>query len=87
MEIANLSDAEFKTLVVRVLKDLTEYSKSIWEEMRALLREIKKIPQETNSEVKGARIQINNLEHKEEINMQPEQNEETRIQKKKKRRV
>ena len=27
-------------------------------------------------------IQINDLEHKEEINMQLEQNEETRIQKK-----
>ena len=83
MEIANLSDAEFKTLVVRVLKDLTEYSKSIWEEMRALLREIKKIPQETNSEGKEAWIQINDLEHKEEINLQPVQNEEIKIQKNK----
>ena len=34
MEIANLSDAEFKTLVMRMLKELTEYSKNIREEMK-----------------------------------------------------
>ena len=33
-----------------------------------------------NSEGKETGIQSNNLEHKEEINIQPEQNEETRIQ-------
>ena len=36
---------------------------------------------EPNSVGKEAGIQINNLEHKEEINIQPEQNEETRTQK------
>ena len=81
-ERAYLSDAEFKTLAVRMLKSLIHYSKNIREEMKALVREIKKNPQETNSEGKEARIQINDLEHKEEINMQLEQNEETRIQKK-----
>ena len=35
----------------------------------------------TNSDGKEARTQINGLEQKEEINIQPEQNEETRIQK------
>ena len=69
-----------------MLKDLIEYGKSIREEMKAVLREFLKSPRETNSEGKGDRIQINNLEHKEEINTQPEQNEETRIQKKKKTR-
>ena len=49
--------------------------------MRATLSEIKKTPHRTNSERKEAGIQINNLEHKEEINSQPVQNEETRIQK------
>ena len=49
--------------------------------MKAILREIKNNPQETNSEGKEAGIQINNLEHKEAINTQPEQNKETRIQK------
>ena len=42
--------------------------------------EIKQNVQGTNSEGKGTRTQINNLEQ-EEINIQPEQNEETRIQK------
>ena len=76
-----LSDAMFKTLVVRMLRDLIEYSKSVKEEMKATLREVKKNPQETNCEGKEAGIQINDLEQKEEINIQPEQNEETRIQK------
>ena len=35
----------------------------------------------TNSEWKETRTQINNLEQKEEIKTQPEQTEETRIQK------
>ena len=35
----------------------------------------------TNSEGEETRTQINDLEHKEEINIQPEQNEETRIKK------
>ena len=34
-----------------------------------------------NSDRKETVTQINNLEQKEEINIQPEQNEETRIQK------
>ena len=81
MEIIKLSDKEFKILVVRMLKDLIEYGKSIREEMKALLREIKKNPQETNSERKETGIQISDLGHTEEINIQPEQNEEKRIQK------
>ena len=80
-EIANLLDAEFKTLVIRMLRELTEYNKYIREEMKATLSELKKNPQETNSEGKEARIHINDLEQKEEINIQPEQKEETRIQK------
>ena len=41
----------------------------------------KKNIQGTNSEGKETRTQINNLEQKEKINMQLEQNKETRIQK------
>ena len=37
MQIANLSDAEFKTLVIRMLKYLTEYGKHIREKMKATL--------------------------------------------------
>ena len=79
MEIANLSDAEFKTLVIRMLRELTEYVKSIREEMKATLSEIKTNPHITNSEGKGAEVQINDLEHKEEISIQPEQQEKRRI--------
>ena len=85
MEIANLSDTEFKTLVIRMLSELTEYNNSIKKtraEMKVTLSEIKKNLQGTNSEGKEDGIQINNLEHKEEINIQPEQQKEIRIQKK-----
>ena len=44
-----------------------------------MLHEIKENIQGTNSEGKETGTQINNLEQKEEINIQPEQNEETRI--------
>ena len=44
-------------------------------------REINENVQGTNSEGKETRTQINTLEQKEEINIHPEENEETRIQK------
>ena len=77
---ANLSEAEFKTLVIRMLRELHKHSKKIKEQM-VTLNKIKISPQETNREGKEAGIQMNNLEHKKEINIQPEQKEETRIQK------
>ena len=43
--------------------------------------EIKENVQGTNNEGKETGIQINGLDQKEEINIQPEQNEETRTQK------
>ena len=49
--------------------------------MKVTLCEIKKNLQGTNSDGMETRTQINGLEHKEERNIQPEQNEETRIQK------
>ena len=57
MEVANLSDAEFKTLVIRMLREIIEYGKNIREEIEATLSEIQKNPQGTNSEGKEARIQ------------------------------
>ena len=78
-EIANLSDAEFKTLVIRVLREMIEYGHKIKEEVKAMQSEIKKNIQGTNSEEKETGTQINDLEQKEEINIQLEQNEETRI--------
>ena len=41
-EIANLSDAEFNTLVIKILKELTEYSNNIKEEVKVTQSEIKK---------------------------------------------
>ena len=80
--IANLWDAEFKIPVIRVLKEMTEYSYNIREEIKTRQSEIKKNIQGTNSAEKEIQTQINDLEQKEEINIQPEQNEETRIQNK-----
>ena len=50
--------------------------------MKAIQREIKKNVQGTNCERKDPRTQVNNLEQKEEINIQLEQKEKTRIEKK-----
>ena len=80
-EIANLSNAQFKTLVIRMLTELVEYGHKLDKKMKAMLSEIKENVQGTNSEGKETGTQINDLEQKEEINIQPEQNEETRIQK------
>ena len=38
-KIANLSDAEFKTLVIRMLTEMTEYGLKIKEEVKALQSE------------------------------------------------
>ena len=40
-EIANLSDAQFKTLVIRMLTELVEFGCKLDEKMRAMLRETK----------------------------------------------
>ena len=52
--------------------------------MKDTQNQIKQNIQGTNSDRKETRTQSNNLEQKEEINIQLEQNEETRIKKKKK---
>ena len=80
-EIANLSDAQFKTLVIRMLTELIEYGCKSEEKVKAMKSEIKENVQGTNSDGKETRTQINGLEQKEEINIKPEQNEESRIQK------
>ena len=79
-ETANLSDAQFKTLVIRMLTEMIEYSCKIQEEVKVIQSEIKQNIQGPNSKRKETRTQINNLEQKEEINVQPEKDEETRIQ-------
>ena len=85
-EISNLLNTEFKALVIRMLKELTGYFNSIKKtqaEMKITLSEIKKNLQGTNDGVDEAENQVNDLEHKEEKNIQSEQQEEKRIQKNK----
>ena len=86
-EIANLSDAEFKTLVIRMLTEMTEYRHKTEEEVMATQSEIKKNVQGTNSEGKEIGTEINDLEQEEEINIPLEKNEGTRIQKKNEERL
>ena len=80
-ERANLSDAQFKTLVIRKLTEMVEFGCKLDEKLKAMLRETKENIQGTNSDGKETRTQINSVDQKEERNIQPEKNEETRIQK------
>ena len=57
-EIANLSDAQFKTLVIRMLTELVEYVCKLEEKMNTMLSETKENVQGTNSDRKGTRTQI-----------------------------
>ena len=63
------------------LSELVEYSCKVEEKVESMQGEIKESVQGTNSNGKEARTQINDLDQIEKINIQPEQNEETRIQK------
>ena len=68
MEISNLSDAEFKTLVIRMLKELSKDlsgTKKTQSEMKDTLIEIKKNSQGNNSRMDEAKNHINDLEDKE----------------------
>ena len=80
--IANLSEAQFKTLVIRIFTEMVEYGHKIEEKVKAMESEIKENVHGTKSNGEETRTQINHLDQKEEINIQSEQNEETRIQKK-----
>ena len=80
-EIDNLSDAQFKALVINMLTDLVESIRKTDEKMKPMLRGTKENVQGTNSDGKETRTQINSVDLKEERNIHPEKNEETRIQK------
>ena len=81
-ETANLSDGEFKTLVIKMLTEKNELGCKVKEQMKDTQNEIKQNIQGTNSDRKETRTQSNDMEWKEKINIQLEQNEETRIQRK-----
>ena len=78
-EIANLSDAQFKTLVIRMLTELAEFGRKLDEKRKTMLSEMKENVQGTNSDGKETGTQINGVDQKEERNIQPEKNEEMRI--------
>ena len=68
IEISNLSDAEFKTMVGRMLQELSEdlsSIKKIQSERKDTLIEIKNNLQGNKSRMDEAKKQINDLEHKE----------------------
>ena len=70
-ERSNLSDLEFKTLVIRMLKELSEdlnSLKKIQSEMKDAQNEIKNNSQGNNRGLYEAENQINDLEHQEEKN-------------------
>ena len=73
MEISNLSDADFKTLVIMVLRELSEGLNSIKKMqpvMKDTLIEIKNSLQGNRSRMVGAKNQITDLEHREAKNNQ-----------------
>ena len=71
-QIANLSDAQFKALVINMLTDLVESIRKPDEKMKPMLRETKENVQGTNSDEKETGTQINGVDQKEERNIQPE---------------
>ena len=81
MEISNLPQAKFKTLYIRMLKELREdlsSIKKIQSETKDAVIEIKNNLQGNNNRRGEAENQINDLEHKEAKNYHAEQ-EEKRI--------
>ena len=63
-EIANLSNADFKILVIRMPTEMIEYGCKI-EEVKAMQSEIKENVQGTNSDGKETGTQISGLDQKE----------------------
>ena len=81
-EIANLSDAQFKTLVIRKLTELVEFVEKVDEKMKAMLRETKEMYREPI--VMRRKLGLKSMvwtRRKEESNIQPEKYVDTRIQK------
>ena len=84
MEISNLSDAEFKTPFIRMLKELSEDLSGIkrtQSETKATISEIKNNLQGHNNRVDEAKNQIKDLEHNEAKTNQSEQQEEKQSKK------
>ena len=65
-EIANLSDAQFKALVINMLKELVESVRKPDKKMRPMLRGTKENVQGTNGDAKETGTQINCVDQKQE---------------------
>ena len=90
MEISNLSDAEFKTLFIRMLKELGEDLSSVkmtQSEVQDTLIEIKNNLQGNHSRINEAKNQIDDLEDKETKNKTTMQNNKKKSESKKMRIV
>ena len=68
-QIDNLSDAQFKTLVIRMLTELVEFDCKLDEKMKAMPRETKENVQGTNSDAEETGTQTNGVDQKEERNI------------------
>ena len=63
-EIANISNGEFKALVIKMLTELIELGRKMKEQMKDTQSEIKQNIQGINSDRKETRTQSNDLEQK-----------------------
>ena len=68
-DIASLSDAQFKTLVIRTFTELVEFGHKLDEKMKAMLSEIKENVQGINSDRTETGTQVNGVDQKEERNI------------------
>ena len=60
----SLSDAQFKTMVIRKLTELVEFGRKLNEKMKGMLRETKENVQGTNIDEKETGTPINSLQQK-----------------------
>ena len=67
--IANLSDGEFKALVIKMLTELVELGQKMKEQVKDTQNEIKHNIQGTSHDRKETRTQSNDLEQNEVMNI------------------
>ena len=80
-ETVNLSDAQFETLVIRMLTEIVEYGCKMEEEVKAMQSEIKENVQGTNNDGKetGTQSEIWGRRKKETLNQNRMKKQEFKI--------
>ena len=63
-DIANLLDAQFKTLVIKTFTELVEFVRKLDEKLKPMPRETKENVQGTNSDAKETGTQINGVDQR-----------------------